>query len=199
MGVVVDGKRAAVFLDRDGTIIELKNYLRSFDEIKLIPHAAEGLKILQDTEYLLVVITNQSGVARGYFTEDFVKETNDRISELFAEQGVFIDAFYYCPHHPDYGVGAYRQDCECRKPKMGMIKKAVSDFCIDLSESWIIGDNDPDIRMAINAHIKSALVKTGYGEEVLLNYPEDLKAPDIIANDIYHAAKLIASRNGENR
>jgi len=198
MSAVVAGKRAAVFLDRDGTLIEFKNYLRSLEETKLLPHAAEGLRILRDAGYLLVVITNQSGVARGYFTEEFVKETNNKIAELFVEQGVSIDAFYYCPHHPDYGIEPYRQDCACRKPKTGMIRKAVSDFCIDLSESWVIGDNVPDIRMAINANIKSALVKTGYGEEILLNYPKDLKAPDIVANDIYHAAKLIAARNGES-
>ena len=196
---LVAKKKPAVFLDRDGTIIELKSYLRSLDEIKLLPQAAKGLKILQDAGYLLIVITNQSGVARGYFSEEFVQEANIKISELFAAQDVSIDAFYYCPHHPDYGNDKYRQDCDCRKPEIGMIKKAAFDFSIDLSSSWVIGDNVPDVRMAINANIKSVLVKTGYGQEVLANYPKDLKVPDIVTNDIYDAAKLITSRNGESR
>lgn len=199
MKAVFTNKKPAVFLDRDGTIIKLKNYLRTLEEIELYPKAAKGLKLLQKSGYLLIVITNQSGVARGYFTEDFVKKANNKISELFRAQGVSIDAFYYCPHHPNYGNEQYRQNCDCRKPKMGMIKKAVSDFCIDLSKSWVIGDNEPDIRMAVNAEINSALVMTGYGKDFFLNYPKDMKSPNIVAEEIYDAAKLIASRNGESR
>ncbi|MDO5562781.1 MAG: HAD family hydrolase [Synergistaceae bacterium] len=182
--------RPAVFLDRDGTIIELRDYLCNLDEISLLPRAAEGLRFLHDAGYLLIVVTNQSGVARGYFTEDFVKEANDRITELFAAQGAQLDAFYYCPHHPDYGDSV---KCNCRKPKIGMITRAAADFDIDLSRSWLIGDNISDIKTAVNAGIPSVLVTTGYGQDVLRDYPKGLRKPEIIAEDVCDAAKQIIS------
>ena len=199
MGGAQGKEKAAIFLDRDGTIIELKDYLSSFEDIMLIPTAVEALKIFKKAGYLLIVTTNQSGVARGYFTEEFVKKANDKISDLFSEQGVKIDSFYYCPHHPDYSKESEKEICDCRKPKTGMITEAVADFSINLADSWVIGDNISDIEMAINAKIKSALVKTGYGKKVISNYPKDLKKPDIVADDIYQAAKLITTESGENK
>ena len=195
MTVTVSGfnKRSytpAVFLDRDGTIIELRDYLRRLDEISLIAGAADGLKLLHDAGYLLIVITNQSGVARGYFGEDFVKRANEKITGLFAAQGVAIDAFYYCPHHPDYGD---KIDCGCRKPKTGMIDRAASDFSIDLSRSWVIGDNISDIKTAVNAGLPSALVMTGYGREIIRDYPAHIKRPEVIADDLLDAARQIIS------
>ena len=199
MGRAQGKEKAAIFLDRDGTIIELKDYLRSFKDIVLIPTAVEALKIFKKAGYLLIVTTNQSGVARGYFTEDFVREANAKIADLFSEQGVKIDSFYYCPHHPDYPKEPEKEICDCRKPKTGMIMNAMADFPINLADSWVIGDNISDVEMAINAKIKSAIVKTGYGKKVISNYPKDLKMPDIVADDIYQAAKLITTESGENK
>ncbi len=187
--------RPAVFLDRDGTIIKLCDYLCSLDEIELLPNTARGLRLLRDAGYLLIVVTNQSGVARGYFDENFVAEANEKLSDMLESEGVLVDAFYYCPHHPDFGESEYRVDCECRKPKIGMIRKAVSDFDIDLRSSWVIGDNRPDLEMAANAGLRSVLVRTGYGEKVAVS---GLAHADVVADDLYDAAVRIVAGSGEN-
>lgn len=186
----------AVFLDRDGTIIKLCDYLCSLDEIELLPNAARGLKLLRDAGYLLIVVTNQSGVARGYFDEDFVAAANEKLAGMLESEGVLIDAFYYCPHHPDFGEARYRVDCECRKPKAGMIKKAASDFDIDLRSSWVIGDNRPDVEMAANAGLRSVLVRTGYGEKLAASGV--VCGADFTADDLYDAAVYITAGSGEN-
>ncbi len=187
--------RPAIFLDRDGTIIELRDYLRSLAEIVLLPRAAEGLKLLADAGYLLIIITNQSGVARGYFDENFVRAANAKLNEMLARRGVVIDAVYYCPHHPQYGPEGYRVDCDCRKPKPGMISKAAADFDIDLRRSWVIGDNEPDIKLAANAGLRSVLVRTGYGGALAA---QEHVCANIVAADLYEAAERIISGNGES-
>ncbi len=188
-------RRPAIFLDRDGTIIELRDYLRSLDEIVLLPRAAEGLKLLADAGYLLIIITNQSGVARGYFDEEFVRAANDKLNEMLERRGVAIDAVYYCPHHPMYGSEGYKVDCNCRKPKPGMISKAAADFDIDLRRSWVIGDNEPDIKLAANAGLRSVLVRTGYGGALAV---QEYVCAKIVAADLYEAAERIISGNGES-
>ncbi len=188
-------RRPAIFLDRDGTIIELRDYLRSLDEIVLLPRAAEGLKLLADAGYLLIIITNQSGVARGYFDEEFVRAANDKLNEMLERRGVAIDAVYYCPHHPMYGSEGYKVDCNCRKPKPGMIDRAAADFDIDLRRSWVIGDNEPDIKLAANAGLRSVLVRTGYGGALAV---QEYVCAKIVAADLYEAAERIISGNGES-
>ena len=188
-------RRPAIFLDRDGTIIELRDYLRSLDEIVLLPRAAEGLKLLADAGYLLIIITNQSGVARGYFDEEFVRAANDKLNEMLERRGVAIDAVYYCPHHPMYGSEGYKVDCDCRKPKPGMIDRAAADFDIDLRRSWVIGDNEPDIKLAANAGLRSVLVRTGYGGALAV---QEYVCAKIVAADLYEAAERIISGNGES-
>ena len=188
-------RRPAIFLDRDGTIIELRDYLRSLDEIVLLPRAAEGLKLLADAGYLLIIITNQSGVARGYFNEEFVRAANDKLNEMLERRGVAIDAVYYCPHHPMYGSEGYKVDCNCRKPKPGMIDRAAADFDIDLRRSWVIGDNEPDIKLAANAGLRSVLVRTGYGGALAV---QEYVCAKIVAADLYEAAERIISGNGES-
>lgn len=137
-------KTKAVFLDRDGTINADKNYLYRIEDFEFLPGAVEALRLLQASGYLLIIITNQSGIARGYFTEeDFMKLTDFMLAEL-EKSGVKISAVYYCPHLPDGEVPEYRKVCSCRKPKTGLFEQAVKDFGIDLSESFAIGDKPRD-------------------------------------------------------
>lgn len=137
-------KSKAVFLDRDGTINVDKNYLYRIDEFEFLPGAVEALRLLQASGYLLIIITNQSGIARGYFTEDdYVKLTDFMRGEL-ERRGVKLSAVYYCPHLPDGEVPEYRKVCRCRKPETGLFEQAVKDFDIDLSESFAVGDKPRD-------------------------------------------------------
>lgn len=156
--------RSAVFLDRDGTLIEDVGYLSSISQIKVLPRVVDGLKLLKSMGYLLIVVTNQSGVARGFFSEGFVLNVHDILGRLFKDNGVAIDAFYYCPHHPTEGFPPYNVNCDCRKPKTGMIKRAICEYDIDISNSWVIGDSLVDVQLARNAGCKG----------ILLNRDDDL-------------------------
>jgi D-glycero-D-manno-heptose 1,7-bisphosphate phosphatase len=156
--------RSAVFLDRDGTLIEDVGYLSSISQIKVLPRVVDGLKLLKSMGYLLIVVTNQSGVARGFFSEEFVLNVHDILGRFFKDNGVAIDAFYYCPHHPTEGFPPYNVNCDCRKPKTGMIKRAICEYDIDISNSWVIGDSLVDVQLARNAGCKG----------ILLNRDDDL-------------------------
>ncbi|AYD41396.1 D-glycero-beta-D-manno-heptose 1,7-bisphosphate 7-phosphatase [Clostridium fermenticellae] len=153
----------AVFLDRDGTINVEKNYLYKIKDFEFINGAPEAIKILNDNKYKVIVITNQAGVARGYYTENDIKILHSYIQSQLRKYNAHIDAFYYCPHHPTAGIGEYRIDCECRKPKNGLFKKAIKDFNIDVHESFALGDKVSDLKPALELGIKSILLKTGYG------------------------------------
>lgn len=139
-------KNKAIFLDRDGTLIVDKGYLDDISQIEFVPGVPETLKALkQEKGYLLVVISNQSGVARGYFAEALVKEINREINrKLQLEYGFSIEGFYYCPHHPDYGNALYRKECDCRKPSPGLVLKAAEEFQIDIENSFMVGDKPSD-------------------------------------------------------
>jgi D-glycero-D-manno-heptose 1,7-bisphosphate phosphatase len=134
----------AIFLDRDGTINVEKNYLYKIEDFEFLPGVIEGLKLLQEAGYLLIIITNQSGIGRGYYTEEDFNILNNWMLEKLKEKGVKITAVYYCPHLPDAQVEKYRKNCECRKPKLGMFLRAIEDYDIDLSRSCAIGDKIRD-------------------------------------------------------
>lgn len=156
-----DGKiRPAVFLDRDGCVTLEKSYVKTAEEMEIYPFAKACVDRLHELGYLAIVITNQSGVGRGYFTEEAIKEMNEK---LIRETSV--DAVYYCPHWFNMAstLPAYNIDCECRKPKTGMIDKARKDFDIDMTRSYFVGDRATDLLTGKNAGIKSILVRTGYG------------------------------------
>lgn len=155
--------RDAVFLDRDGTLIEEVHYLARPEQVRLIPGAAEAVRRLNHLGVLVVVVTNQAGVARGYFPESRVAEVHAHLAMLLAEQGARVDAFYFCPHHPTEGAGAYRVACDCRKPRPGMLLAAARDLDIDLSRSWMIGDKPCDAEAGRAAGCRSVLVRTGHG------------------------------------
>ena len=188
-------KNTAVFLDRDGTINEEVGYLDSLDKLKIIPCAYEAIRLINKSGMKAVVISNQSGVARGLFTEEFVRQTNDYLQTILSRQEAYIDNFYYCPHHPTEGTEPYRQVCDCRKPAPGMLVQAAQDLNIDLVKSYLIGDRLNDMEAAKKAGVKGILVRTGYGSELLQKDGPDKATPgnrpDFIVADILDAVKWI--------
>ena len=182
----MSGKHAAVFLDRDGTMNEEVNYLSRMEQLRLYPQTVEAIRMVNAAGMKAVVVTNQSGIARGYFTEDFVRRVHDRINELLAVGGARIDGFYVCPHHPVYGEGIYKQDCECRKPKPGMLLRAAAELNVDLSRSYMIGDMLKDIETGKKLGVKGILVRTGYGSNIVRT-----DMPAYIAEDILEAVRWI--------
>jgi D-glycero-D-manno-heptose 1,7-bisphosphate phosphatase len=174
--------KRAVFLDRDGTINREVDFLSDPDEVELLPGAAEAIARLNKERWLVIVVTNQSGVGRGYFTEEAVRKVNQRLQTLLASDGALIDAIYYCPHHPDAG-------CDCRKPATGLLRQAVNDFDIDLGHSFVAGDKVSDVEMGHRAGCKTILVLTGYGKVVQSKV--DGAEVDFVAPDLQAAVNLI--------
>ncbi len=171
----------AVFLDRDGTINEDTGYLSKPDDIVLIKGATEAIRRLNVEGVKVIVVSNQSGVGRGYFTEKDLAGINKRLTDILASNGARLDGIYYCPHHPE-------DNCGCRKPRAGLLKKASLEHSIDLSRSYVVGDKKTDIEMARNAGSKGVLVMTGYGGEELKAMPVP---PDCAAEDILEAVEWI--------
>lgn len=184
--------KAAVFLDRDGVINVEKDYVYTIDEFEFIENSIEALKIIQDKGYALVVVTNQSGIARGYYTEeDFLKLT-EWMDWCLIDRGVTLDGIYYCPHHPEKGIGKYKVDCNCRKPKAGLIFDAVKQLDIDLGRSVMVGDKVSDIECGKNAGIKrNYLVRSGHAISA-----EDEKKATGVYKDLMAFAKDLADING---
>lgn len=155
-------KQKAVFLDRDGTINEFVGFLRNVDDFRLLDGVGEAVRKINDSEYLAIVITNQPVIARGEVTVQYLREIHNKMETLLGAEGAYINAFYYCPHHPDSGfegeVKELKINCDCRKPKPGLILRAAIDFNIDLSESWMIGDSDTDVLCGKNAGCKTARI-----------------------------------------
>lgn len=157
--------KKCVFLDRDGNINVEKDYLHKVEEFEFIDGAREAIKLFNDLGYLVVIVTNQSGVARGYYDESSVKTLHDYLQKEVEKIGGHIDGFYYCPHHPEKGIGEYKLDCSCRKPEPGMFLKAQKDLDIDFSSSIMVGDKISDIKAGENLGMRSILVRTGHGLE----------------------------------
>ena len=155
----------AVFLDRDGTINIEKDYLIDPAEFEFIPGVPQALKRLQDSGYLLVVVTNQSGVARGYFSSEQVDRLHEHMLQLLQRYGIKLAGIYSCPHHPTAGTGEYLIDCDCRKGKPGMLLQAAQDLGIDLHKSYMIGDKEADISAGVAAGCRPLLVQTGHGHK----------------------------------
>jgi len=186
---------AAVFLDRDGTLIKEVGYLSSLSQIEILPNVPEGLRLLKSLGYFLIVVTNQSGVARGFFSESFVLQVHSVLWEMLAQKCVQIDAFYYCPHHPTEGFPPYDIDCECRKPKTGMLKEAAIACNIDISRSWVIGDSLVDMQLARNAGCRGVLLRTGHGRMIEQNGVHEPPFFYAVKDDLLEAANYIASNN----
>jgi len=170
------GKRRAVFLDRDGTINVEVQYLSNVADFKFIPGVPLALKRLQDAGFLLVVVTNQSGIGRGYYDEAALEAIHEHMHADLASFGITIDACYFCPHHPEQATGHYLKECDCRKPLPGMLQQAAEDLEIDLARSYMIGDKLADVEAGINAGCRSLMVLTGYGSSHVSQLPEGVGA-----------------------
>ena len=154
--------KKAIFLDRDGTINVEKDYIYKSEDLVFEEGTIEALKTFKNLEYILIVVSNQSGIARGYFTEEDLNIFNNNMNEILKKNGVEITEFYCCPHHPD-GIGEYKKVCECRKPNNKMIEDAIKKYNIDREKSYMIGDKTSDIGAGLKSNLKTVLVKTGYG------------------------------------
>lgn len=185
-------KRPAVFIDRDGTISEEVGYVNHPSRFRLFPYSSEAIRILNNNDWLAILITNQAGVARGYFSEDLIVNVHDQLKQDL--ENAQLDAIYYCAHHPSVGEPPYRFDCDCRKPKPGLIDRAAKDFEIDLSRSWMVGDRYGDVELARNAGLNSAFVLSGYGRGEWEYQRHAWKhEPDIVCENLLEAVQRIVS------
>jgi len=188
-------KRPAVFIDRDGTISEEVGYVNHPSRYRVFPYSADAIKLLNDNNWLAIVITNQAGVARGYFSEDVITRVHERLNQELVQQQARLDAIYYCAHHPTVGEPPYRHDCDCRKPKPGLIKLATADFEVDLANSWMVGDRYSDVEMARNAGLHSAFVLSGYGRGEWEYQSAGWKLrPDLVCENLLEAVQSILQR-----
>ncbi len=184
--------QGAVFLDRDGTINEEVGYLDDLAKLRLIPSSFAAIRMINESGMKAVVITNQSGVARGLFTEETVREAHRMIQNRLVRHGARIDRFYYCPHHPTDGKGEYLLVCRCRKPATGLVCQAARELNIDLGKSYLVGDTIRDMETARNAGIRGILVRTGMeGQERAAAQLQRLAVPAYIAEDILDAVRWI--------
>ena len=165
-------KQKAIFLDRDGTINRHVGFLRNIYEMDLLPGSAEAIRKINQSGYLAILVTNQPVIARGEVTVGQLREIHNKLETLLGREGAYLDAIYYCPHHPDKGfegeIPELKIDCDCRKPKPGMLLKAAEDYNIDLAASWMVGDSESDIKAGIAAGCKTALVENSaqFGQTV---------------------------------
>lgn len=177
----------AVFIDRDGTINKEAGYISSINKLRLLPKAALAIKLLNQANYKVVVISNQSGIARGFLTEIDLRKIHQELVLRLKRKGAVLDKIYYCPHHP-------KDNCNCRKPKTELLKRATRELNLNLSQSFIIGDKLSDIKLGKNFGIKAILVFTGYGkEEYKIAQKEQIKL-DYTALNLYEAVQYILTQ-----
>jgi D-glycero-D-manno-heptose 1,7-bisphosphate phosphatase len=178
----------AVFLDRDGTVIEEVDYLDSPGRVRLIGGAADAVARLNALRVPVVIVTNQAGVARGYFPESRVAEVHARLDQLLAARSAHVDRYYVCPHHPREGTAPYLQECDCRKPRPGLLLRAAADMRLDLPSSCLIGDKLSDLEAGASAGCQTILVRTGYGarheKEAVARNPRLLAVVDSLAGAV---------------
>jgi D-glycero-D-manno-heptose 1,7-bisphosphate phosphatase len=180
--------KPAVFLDRDGVVIEDSHYLGDPSRVKLLPGSAESIALLNRAGWQVVVATNQSGVARGLFSLGSVGEVHDRIDEQLRPFQARVDAYYFCPHHPEAEMREFRVDCDCRKPKPGLLLRAAEVHGLDLAASWMIGDRLSDLEAGSAAGCRTVLVRTGIGSTVnLADLDESALRLRLIADDLADA------------
>jgi len=181
-----------VFIDRDGTVSEEVGYINHLSRFQIYPWSSQAISVLNQNGLKAILVTNQAGVARGYFTEDLVLQVHDKLRRELARGDAHLDAIYYCPHHPSVGTDPYRQSCNCRKPKPGMLFRAASDLDIDLSRSFMIGDRHSDIELAHNAGTRSILVLSGYGLGEYEYQRQNWEIqPDWVASNLLEATQII--------
>jgi len=180
----------AVFLDRDGTIIEEVGYLDRPERVEFFPWTIDAIRVLNRAGLAVVLVSNQSGIARGFFTEAVVEDVHRRISEMLAAGGARIDAYYYCPHHPDGRIPDLAKVCDCRKPARGLVDRAVTEFGVDPHRSFVVGDRWLDVGLARAVGAKGVLVRTGYGESEEGKPPDGVRA-DVVVDNLIAASSWI--------
>lgn len=188
-------KRPAIFLDRDGVIIEEVNYLSHPDQIQLIPGSAEAISLLNQLHIPVVVVSNQAGVARGFFEESAIPKVHLRLKELLAEKNAHWDEILYCPHHPDGIIPQYSVRCACRKPEPGMLIQAAQILDLTLTNSWLIGDNITDIQAGLSVGCRTILVETGHGKQFVSKTP----MPTTLKKNLAEAVKFILESNSSSK
>lgn len=191
--------RPAVFLDRDGTMIREAGYLARFDDLVWFSYTADAIRLLNRAGFLVCVTTNQGGVGLGLYPESFVHEVHAHMTATLSAAGAHVDGWFYCPHHPLAVSEAYRQTCECRKPKGGMVRQATDRFDIDLPRSFVVGDKTGDIGLATSVGARGILVRTGHGEDTLKACGGALPEAACIAADLMAATAWLLAESGHPR
>ncbi|HET9480209.1 MAG TPA: D-glycero-beta-D-manno-heptose 1,7-bisphosphate 7-phosphatase [Candidatus Polarisedimenticolia bacterium] len=187
--------RRAIFMDRDGTVSDEVGYINHIDRYRLLPKSAEAIRRINETEFMSFVITNQSGVARGLFDEALLHEVHATLTRWLAEAGARLDGIYYCPHHPKEGQAPLRQECDCRKPRPGLLRRAAREHGVDLASSYMIGDTVLDIEAAKNVGATGVLVLTGYGKgDLRFRMQQRGLQPAYVAADLLEAVGWILER-----
>ena len=184
--------KPAVFLDRDGTINEQMGYINHIDRFQLLPDAAAAIKKLNEQEIPVVVVTNQSGLARGYFPESLLTAVHEKMAEQLAGAGAHVDGIYICPHHPEAREEKFRLNCDCRKPKTGLFRQAAQELALDLAKSYVVGDRWSDLKAAHGCGSRGILVLTGYGRgDYQYIGPTQEIQPDFVAENLLAAVDWI--------
>jgi D-glycero-D-manno-heptose 1,7-bisphosphate phosphatase len=184
--------RPAIFFDRDGTLSYEIGYVNHLSRFRLLPYAVDAVRLVNASGRLAVLVTNQAGVARDYFPESLIHEVHAHVRAAMDAGGARLDGIYVCVHHPSVGAPPYRQDCDCRKPRPGLLRQAEKELGADLARSWVIGDRHGDLAVAWAAGARAALVKTGYGlGELAWHAAQWPRAPDLVAENVLEAVERI--------
>jgi D-glycero-D-manno-heptose 1,7-bisphosphate phosphatase len=185
-------KKPAVFIDRDGTINEQLGYINHLSRFQILPGVSEAVRLLNKNKWWAIIVSNQGGVARGYYPIELVEEIHAFLKSSLKEQGATIDGIFFCPHHPAGILPEYSSECNCRKPETGLIDRAREVFDIEMSSSYVVGDRHVDIELASRLNLKGVLVKTGYGlGEIEYIIPKKRLKPHHVAEDLLDAVKWI--------
>lgn len=191
------GGRPAIFIDRDGTLSHEVGYVNHPSRFRLFPFAVDAIRTINQAGVLAVLVTNQAGVARGYFPESMIEEVHGRVREALGAGGAHLDGLYVCPHHPTEGQPPYRQDCQCRKPRPGLLRRAEQELGADLARSWVIGDRHGDLELAWTVGARAAMVRTGYGlGELTYQSSRWKRQPDLVADHLLEAVERILTSPG---
>ena len=188
--------RPAIFMDRDGTLSHEVGYVNHPSRFELFPWSIDAVRLVNRAGWAAVVVTNQAGVARGYFPEAVIHEVHAGMNAAMQAGGARFDGVYFCPHHPSVGEPPYRLDCDCRKPRPGLLKRAEAELGVDLARSWVVGDRHGDLQLAWNVGAKGALVKSGYGlGEWTYHAPAWRRPPELVAEQLLDAVTRILERD----
>lgn len=188
--------KPAVFLDRDGTMVRDTGYLSRLADLQWFPGTIDAIRLLNRAGFLVMVTTNQGGVGLGFYPEAFVTEVHGIMDRSIAAAGGRVDGWFYCPHHPRATIDALRVDCECRKPRDGMVRQAQSRFAIDLSQSFVVGDKVTDMGLAASVGARGILVRTGHGDAEIQRLGGAMPGAAFVANDLMAATAWLLLQAG---